>query len=93
MMTNKEKQAVYDAIKLVREGNTVDCMIDGIVYILSPFDEDGSGQTVLCKYHGRKIGVVMISWKDAGPNPKLDGYKSGSFIPRKNIYALAEVKK
>jgi hypothetical protein len=91
-MNGKTNQAVYDAIKSVREGNTVNVTIDGETYQIEPWlheeqNADGYCQLVLCKYHGRKIGVRQICWKDAGPNPRL--LNGNGFIPRKNIYGLA----
>lgn len=83
-------QLVYDAIKQVREGNTVQISLDVQRYEVKPWeneeqDADGYCQLVLCKFHGGKIGINTICWKDAGPNPRL---LSGGFIPRKNIYGL-----
>lgn len=95
---SKEQQAVYDVIKNVREGNPTRLTFEGIDYLIIPHDGrefEFEGQTfpysyylsevVLAKYHGNKIGIITISWKDAGPNPRFDG----GFIPFTNIYGIA----
>jgi hypothetical protein len=91
-----ERQKLFDAIKQLREGNEVQVSLYGNTYTVEPWkskeqNQDGYCQTVLAKYHGKKIGIVMISWKDAGPNPRLlsAGGKSG-FIPCKNIYGIVK---
>jgi hypothetical protein len=98
---SKEQQAVYDVIKNVREGNPTKHTFDGIEYLIVPMAAGDDrffvyeekvipysyylSQDVLAKYHGNKIGVITISWKDAGPNPRFDR----GFIPFKNIYGIA----
>jgi hypothetical protein len=93
---SKAQQAVYDAIKKVREGYEAAVSIEGKDYTIVPWEhqeQEASGycQLVLCKYHGRKIGIQWICWKDAGPNPRLYGSATpGSFIPFKNVYGVVK---
>lgn len=75
------KQPLYDAIKSIREGNTINVEVNGIPYCIEPWlnesqNADGCCQTVLCKYLGNKIGVKVINWHDAGPNPRLVNYQN-----------------
>lgn len=91
---SKAQQAVYDAIKRVREGYEATVSFQGATYRIMPWEsreQEASGycQLVLCKYHGRKIGVQWICWKDAGPNPRLT-YGMSGFIPFKNIYGVVK---
>jgi len=93
---SKETQAVYDAIKTLREGFETTVSIEGKTYTVLPWEHqeqeaNGYCQQVLCKYHGRKIGIQWICWKDAGPNPKLYNGASG-FIPFKNIYGVVKLE-
>jgi len=85
-------QQVYDAIKRVRLGETVDVEIQGKLYSVRPMEyqgQDGYCSTVFCKLRGR-IRIAMICWKDAGPNPKLVG--SRYFINRNDLYGIATEK-
>ncbi len=89
-MKTQNIQAVYDAIKSVRLGNTVNVIINDTPFTVEPWDMDkytnGYCQLVLAKYHRKKIGVVWINWHDAGPNPRL--LNLGGFIRRKHIYGV-----
>lgn len=92
------KQGVYDAIKKLREGYEVELVFNGKCYTIVPWIDhttcgDGYCQDVLCKYHGRRIGIAKICWKDAGPNPRLIQTPTESltgFIPVKNIYGAVK---
>lgn len=100
---SKEQQIVYDVIKSVREGNPTKLVFQGEEYLIVPYEDCQQGfflyenaivpynyyltEEVLCKYHGNKIGIQTICWKDAGPNPRL--YNLGGFIPFKNVYGVA----
>lgn len=100
---SKEQQVVYDVIKNVREGYATQLSFNGEQYLIVPYGDCEQGfflydgviyryscylcEEVLCKYHGNKIGIQTICWKDAGPNPRL--YNLGGFIPFKNVYGVA----
>lgn len=88
-------QAVFDAIKRIREGETVNVTLRGVTLPVRPWrDEDpntreGAGYNihVLCKLRGR-MRFAEVSFKDAGPNPKLWGPRVGFFVSRKFIYGV-----
>jgi hypothetical protein len=87
------RQEVFDAIKKLREGETVEVEINGVRHAVRPMEDrdyhegtDGYCSEVLCQLRGR-IRFATICWKDAGPNPKLyDG--SGYFVNRNNLYGV-----
>lgn len=86
------RQQVFDAIKQIRLGETVNVTLNTIEYAVHPMSEradymDGYTAVVLCNLRGR-IRFAEVCWKDAGPNPRLGNY----FVNAKKIYGVCGPK-
>lgn len=93
-MTTKgiARQAVFDAIKKIREGETVPVTIDEVTLPVGPNRRGpGPGEcynaVVLCRLRGR-MRFAHVSYKDAGPNPQL--YDGNFFVRARDIYGTVE---